>query len=133
MRIISLMMLLLLWSVVPSIGITIPSEVENDMQSMNFPTYPQSSYCIGTLDMGVRFASNDTPEKVRVWFQNKLPGWSVMNQFGTWVLYDGPADASPPEVMRTKQITVMKNENLPSWHGLAADMTTEIMMAFPNQ
>jgi len=132
-RRISLFILILLWSVVPSIGANIPPDVANDLMAKNFPSYPQSIYCIGTLEMGVRFASNKAPEIVRIWYQDKLPDWSVMDTYGTWVLYDGPADASPPAVMSRKQITIMKNENLPSWHGLSADMTTEIMMAFPKQ
>ena len=132
MRLWVLLMLILGLLVSPALGGDIPSKVEKAIKAKNFPAYPGSEYCTGPINMGARFASSDPVDKVRKWYQGKLPDWSVMDQYGTWTLHEGAADASVAEVMTGKQITIMKNDALPSWHDLSPDTTTEIIGAFPD-
>jgi len=110
----------------------IPNQVKSQLESKSIPLYPGATYCIGEASMGVRFASDEDPEKVRTWYMNKYPKWSVMDKYGSWSLYDGPPGAGMADLMSAKRIEVKTNELLPSWHSLSSNMTTEILIAFPD-
>ena len=110
---------------------TMPASVKTALESKSFATYPEAVYCTGTLEVGIRFASNKSPDEVRAWYRQKYPEWSVMEQYGSWVLYNGAPGASMSKVMSGNQIMIQKNDQIPSWQSLPADMTTEIMASFP--
>lgn len=110
----------------------IPDQVKAQLESKNIPLYPGAIYCIGEASMGVRFASDVDPEKVKGWYKAKYPKWSIMDKYGSWALYDGPPDAGLAKLMSAKRIEIKHNDQLPSWHSLSSDMTTEILIAFPD-
>ena len=58
----------------------------------------------------------------------KLGEWSVFEQFGQWAIYVGPDGADFGTVMMATQIAVSENDELPEWHSLNDDMTTEIVI-----
>lgn len=110
----------------------IPNQVKSQLESKNIPLYPGAIYCTGEPSMGVRFASNEGPEQVRAWYVTKYPKWSVMDKYGSWTLYDGPPGAGMAQLMSAKRVEIKANEQLPSWHSLSSDMTTEVLIAFPD-
>jgi len=108
-----------------------PSEVNNAMKKSDFPLYPGAVFCIGDANNGMRFASKDNPEIVRQWYLNKLPEWSKNTKYGSWILYKGSSGIGMSEVMKYNRVDVHENKELPSWHSLPANMTTEILVALP--
>ena len=110
----------------------IPDQVKAQLESKNIPLYPGAVYCAGEASMGARFASDESPEKVREWYKAKFPKWSVLDEYGSWTLYDGPPEAGFGIIMSAKRFDIKANEQLPSWHSLSSNMTTEILIAFPD-
>ena len=47
---------------------------------------------------------------------------------GGWILYDGVPGKGLAGVMGDNQVMVQRNDNLPEWHSLDKDMTTEIVI-----
>jgi len=118
---------------VPVMGADIPAKVKDALVKADLRVYPGAVYCTGSLDIGVRLATSDSPEKVRAWYQENYPKWSVQDKYGAWWFYDGPPNLGPGGIMSTRNMTVQTNKQLPGWHSLPADMTTEILMASPEQ
>ena len=110
----------------------IPASVKSKLNSKGFNIFPTAVYCTGDISIGVRFATDEQPEKVREWYKAQYPKWAVLDQYGSWILYDGPPGAGMGQVMSGKQILIKKTEQLPSWHSLSSNMTTEIMASFPD-
>ena len=110
----------------------IPAKVSSQLEAKDIPIFPEAVYCMGEARVGIRFASDEDPEKVRTWYKNQYPKWSIMDKYGSWTLYDGPPGASMAKLMSAKRIEIKANEQLPSWHSLSSDMTTEILIAFPD-
>jgi hypothetical protein len=108
-----------------------PVQVSAGFQQAGVPVYPGAVYCTGDARIGVRLASSHSPEKVRQWYRERLPGWQVFEQFGMWVLHPGKANPSMSELMEGNQVSVVSNPQIPEWHALDANMTTEIMVALP--
>jgi len=82
----------------------------------------------------MRIAAGDDPNTVRTWYREKLKGWSLYHdeKIGIWTLYDGPKGlVQYGKIMVLNNISVMANKELPEWHGLEGNMTTEITMALP--
>ncbi|UCF31137.1 MAG: hypothetical protein JSV26_01545 [bacterium] len=121
---------LLTWAV-PILAADIPAGVKADLDGAGIEVYPGAVYCIGSADMGVRFATKDSPEAVREWFRKKYPGWSVREEFGMWTLYDGPPGKDFGDIVSFSNVNVQTNKQLPGWHSLPEDMTTEILIALP--
>jgi hypothetical protein len=48
-------------------------------------------------------------------------------------LYEGPPGIGMMEWMEYNMAQVGENKNLPEWHGLAENMTTEIVLGVANQ
>ncbi len=96
------------------------------IEKAGIPLYPEADFVYGNKELGYRFASKVPPEEVRKWYREKLPGWSVNDEFGSWIMFDGKAGADMGTIMSTNQILIIKNEKLPEWHSLGGDMTTEI-------
>ena len=99
--------------------------------SAGIPVYSMAIFAYGNSDVGFRFASSISPEEVRQWYREKLPEWSVLDQYGSWILYDGNPGAGLGEVMSKPQILIKENEYLPGWHSLEKNMTTEITIMVP--
>ena len=123
---------LVLWSIAGWSGNDIPAAAQKVIDAAGFPIYPDASYCTGDPSMGMRLASSDSVEKVREWYRAQFPDWSVYEEYGGWILHPGPADAPMPVVMSGYQVSISENAALPEWHGLSADMTTEILIALVN-
>jgi hypothetical protein len=68
----------------------------------------------GKVETGIRFASNKSTDEVKSWYKEKHPDRSVMDKYGSWVLYKDAPGASRPEVMSGNQILLQKNDQLPS-------------------
>lgn len=115
----------------PAIGGDLPADVKAGFDKAGMKIYPGAVYCTGQLEWGIRFATSDSPEKVQKWYQAQYPQWSVQDKFGLWTFYDGPPDQGPGFIMGVRNLFVKHNAELPGWHGLSADMTTEITMAAP--
>ena len=96
------------------------------IESAGVPVYSKAIFAYGNQDVGFRFATSVPFEEVRQWYREKLPKWSVLDQYGSWILYDGEPGAGLGEVMSKTQILIKENENLPGWHSLEKNMTTEI-------
>lgn len=68
------------------------------------------------------------PDAVRTWYREKLAGWSLFDQYDSWILYDGEPGAGMGDLMALNQVQVQTNENLPEWHGVDKSLTTEIVI-----
>ena len=96
------------------------------IESAGVPVYSKANFVYGNPDVGFRFATSVSPEEARQWYHEKLPKWSVLDEYGSWIMYDGKPGAGLGEVMSKNQILIKKNENLPGWYSLEKNMTTEI-------
>lgn len=131
-KIMVLMLSIMLISVMSAFGrIEMPPEVKETMGKAGFPLYPGAVFCLGDASTGMRFATKDNPETVRQWYINKLPEWSKNTKYGNWILYEGPSGVGMSEVMRYNLVDIHENQELPSWHSLPENMTTEILITLP--
>jgi len=104
------------------------------MEAAGVPMYPGAVYVVGDVETGMRIAAGDDPQTVRTWYRENLPEWSVYHneEIGIWTLYDGPEGLTGyGDIMVLNNISIGENENLPAWHALKDNMTTEITMALP--
>ncbi len=92
--------------------------------------YPDAIYVYGNQELGIRFATTHSPEKVREWYVKQLPGWSIMDEYGIWIIYEGKPVLGG-EVMLKKRIVISMNEDLPEWYSLDKNMTTDIVIMIP--
>lgn len=99
------------------------------------PVYPGAVFCTGTTKTGLRYATSDSVEQVRKWYQAKRSGWQLMNEpkFDIWVLYQGPPDIKMMEWMNYNMAQVNENKEMPGWHNLDKGMTTEIVLGVADQ
>ena len=112
----------------------VPAEVAAAMEAAGVPMYPGAVYCVGDVETGMRIAAGNDPQAVRTWYRDNLQGWSLYHneEIGIWTLYDGPEGLTGyGDIMVLNNISILANENLPAWHGLENNMTTEITMALP--
>ena len=112
-------------------GGAIPEASRATMEKAGVPVYPGAVYCIGDASVGIRLATSDSEDKVRAWYVEHLSGWALFEDFGSWMLADSPASASMSERMESNVVVVDTNAQLPEWHGLDADMTTQIVISLP--
>ena len=103
------------------------------MESPGVPVYSETIFAYGNSDVGFRFATSVSPDEVRKWYRAKLPKWSVLDEYGSWIMYDGEPGAGLGEVLSKNQILIKKNDNLPGWHSLEKNMTTEITIMILNK
>ena len=92
------------------------------------PIYSKTTFIYGNKDVGFRFASNIPAEEVQNWYRQQLPKWALYKEYGGWILYDGVPGKGMTVVMSHNQVMVRRNENLPEWHSLDKNMTTEIVI-----
>ena len=103
------------------------------LKEAGIPVHSSMQYVNGALSgiMGVRFASSANVNELRAWYQGKFPGWSVNDQFGTWILYEGEPGGGPAAYMTKKQVMIVENKNLQQWFSLPASMNTEVIIVVP--
>jgi hypothetical protein len=105
------------------------TDIDADIiKAAGIPIYVAAVFAMGNKDVGFRFATADAPDKVKQWYREQLANWSLFESYGAWILYDGKAGAGMSDIMATNQVAVQQNENLPEWHSLPKDMTTEIVI-----
>lgn len=98
------------------------------IEAVGIPLFSKATFVYGTKDAGFRFASTTPPEEVQKWYRQKLSKWALYNKYGIWMLYDGVPDIGFGEVMSKNRVSVQHNDNLPQWHSLDKNMTTEIVI-----
>lgn len=120
--------LFLMFFSVSSYAISLPVPDSKLIEDASIPLNPEAIFVYGNKSAGFRFAASLSPEKVRQWYRQQLPKWSLYNKYGVWMLYDGVSDKGMAEVMSVNNISITHNENLPEWHSLDKSMTTEIVI-----
>lgn len=98
------------------------------IEAVGVSLFSKATFVYGNKDAGFRFASSTLPEEVQKWYRQKLPKWALYNKYGIWMLYDGAPDIGFGEVMSKNRVSVQHNDNLPQWHSLDKNMTTEIVI-----
>ena len=106
----------------------LPSADAALIEAAGIPLYPGAAFATGSKDLGFRFATSESPEAVRKWYQEKLASWSLFDRFGSWVLHEGEPVEGMGDLMSRNQVQVQKNDKLPEWHDLDKSMTTEIVI-----
>jgi len=101
------------------------------IESAGIQVYPQAQFVNGSQAVGYRFASTQSQAAVREWYRQRLSKWSLYQQFGGWILYDGEPGLSMGGVMSTRQVMVKKNGLLHEWYGIDKDRSTEIVIMIP--
>lgn len=98
------------------------------IKAAGVPLFSEAIFAYGNKDVGYRFATSTPPEQVREWYRQQLPKWSVFNEYGSWIMYEGSPGLTMGEIMSKNQVMIQKNDNLPGWHSLEKNMTTEIVI-----
>ena len=109
----------------------LPAADAGVIKSAGIPLFDKAVFLVGNRDTGYRFATSESPEAVRKWYREKLSSWSVFDQFGSWILYQGKAGAKLSGIMTSKQVSVVTNPKLVEWHKVQKNMTTEIVVMVP--
>jgi len=112
-------------------GTELPAQDAKVIEAAGIPIFPGATFAIGNRDTAYRFATSKPPAEVRQWYQKKLSDWALLDKYGSWILYKGQQGLGMSEVMSKLQIMIQENENLPQWHSLKKDMTTEITIMVP--
>ncbi len=110
------------------------AEAATAMEAAGFSPYPGSVFCTGMVELGMRFATSDSPAAVRSWMVENLAEWSLMQDesLGLWMLFDGPPETKGfAKISTFNHVVVQENADLPEWHSLDKKMTTEILVALP--
>ena len=107
---------------------TLPAGDSELIEGAGIPIYEEADFVYGNSSVGFRFATDKSPETVREWYREQLADWSLMDEMGIWVLYDGPAGLGFGALMSSTQVTISQNDELPDWHSLDESMTTEIVI-----
>ncbi|NOY86756.1 MAG: hypothetical protein GXP52_05600 [Deltaproteobacteria bacterium] len=112
----------------------LPAKDVKILKEAGIPVYKGAEFINGGLgdeNVGARFASSAPVEDVRSFYRSKFPSWALNAEYGAWILYVGKPGSGPAAYMGKQQVSVKKNGNLPSWFGLAKNMTTEIIIVVP--
>lgn len=112
-------------------GTELPAQDVKVIETAGVPIFPEATFATGSRDVGYRFATSKIPAEVRQWYREELSTWSLYDEYGGWILCTGQQGLGMSELMSKVQIMIQKNENLPQWHSLKKDMTTEIVILIP--
>jgi len=126
--------LLLIFSAGIAMAADLPAKDVKILKEAGIPLYQGVEFINGGLGdelVGARFASSAPVEDVRAFYRDKFPDWALNAEYGAWILYKGKAGGGPAAYMTKQQVSVKKNENLPTWFGLDKSMTTEIIIVVP--
>jgi len=116
--------------VIPAAG-SLSDQDEKLIKNAGIPLYSKARFVYGNSSVGYRFASSEPVQAVQLWYRAKLSTWPVMDQYGSWIIYNGKPGAGLGEIMSKPQVTVQINDKLPEWHSLDKNMTTEIVIMIP--
>ena len=109
----------------------LPASDSKLIKEAGIPIYSEATFINGSKDVGYRFATKKSPDDVRTWYTAQLPTWSVYQEYGGWILYDGKPGIDLGTLMSKHQVSVQTNEQLHDWFGLDKAMSTEIVIMFP--
>jgi len=56
------------------------------IESAGVPVYSKAVFVYGNPDVGFRYATSVSPDEVRQWYREKLPKWSVLDKYGSWII-----------------------------------------------
>jgi len=98
------------------------------IEAAGIPLYPKAIFAAGNQEIGFRFATSVPPEEAQEWYRKQLTEWALYDKYGGWILYDGAPGKGMAEVMTVNHISIEHNDNLPEWHSLRKNMTTEIVI-----
>ncbi|GBE14971.1 MAG TPA: hypothetical protein ENH32_01115 [Proteobacteria bacterium] len=123
----------LIFSAGIALAADLPAKDVKILKEAGIPLYKGAEFLNGGLggEIGARFASSAPVEDVRAFYKGKFPAWALNAEYGSWILYDGKPGGGPAAYMGKQQVSVKENKNLPSWFGVAKNMTTEIMIVVP--
>lgn len=113
-----------------AMGGALPDDLKAILAKAKVPIYPGSVFCIGSTSAGIRFATSDSVDKVRKWYRSQRSQWALIDEpkYQIWVLYEGAPGIGMMEWLNYNMAAVNENKELPGWHGLSKDMTTEIVL-----
>ena len=112
-------------------AVDLPAADSKLIKEAGIPIYSKATFINGNQSVGFRFATNKSPEDVRTWYTEQLPAWSVYQEYGGWILYDGKPGIDLGALMSKHQVSVQTNEQLHEWFGVDKAMSTEIVIMFP--
>ena len=111
----------------------LPADDAKLIEAAKVPIFNGAVFVNGNQDVGFRFATGVAPEEVRAWYKEKLGEWSLYEEYGGWILYEGAPGAGMGDLMTKKQVAVQKNDKLGEWYGLDPALSTEIVIMIPKQ
>ena len=109
----------------------LPAKDGEIIKAAGISIHPDITFVYGTQDVGYRFVTAKSPEEIRQWYRENLPEWSLMDKYGSWILYKGEEGLGMGELMSKPQVAIQKNDNLPEWHSLDKGLTTEVVFMIP--
>ena len=114
---------------------SLPDDLKDVLSKAGVPIYPGAIFCVGSTSAGLRFATKDSVEKVKKWYRAQRSNWSLIDKpkYEIWVLYEGPPGIAMMGWLEYNLAQVSVNKDLPDWHDLPKDMTTEIVLGVANQ
>lgn len=113
-------------------GVDLPAADQNLIKEAGIPIYLEAVFVNGNQDVGFRFATSQSEEEVRAWYQKQLPAWPLYSEYGGWILYEGkPGLGLGDLMMNVKQVQVQTNLNLSEWFGVDRKKSTEIVILIP--
>jgi len=114
----------------------LPAKDLQILEAAGIHVYQGAEFVNGGLGdelVGARFATSAAVEDVRAFYREKFPDWALNADYGSWILYVGKPGGGPSAYMGKQQVSVKTEKNLPSWFGVASNMTTEIIIVVPPQ
>jgi len=122
---------LVLFSGSVAVSAALPAADGKIIETAGVKRYEGAVYVNGSQDVGYRFATADPVEVVRAWYREQLPAWSLYEEYGGWILYEGAPGAGLGELMVKRQVAVKKNEKMNEWFGVDKAKSTEIVIMIP--
>ena len=101
------------------------------IESAGVQIYPEATFVNGNQDVGFRFATKKSPGDTRDWYREHLSKWSLYEEHGGWILYDGKPGLGLGALMSKKQVAVQTNKMLHDRFGADEAKTTEIVIMIP--
>lgn len=101
------------------------------IETVGVQVYPGAIFINGNQDTGFRFATDKSAEDVRSWYRKQLSAWSLYEEFGGWILYDGEPGLGMGTLMSKNQVLIKQNTMLHDWFGVDKALSTELVIMIP--